>query len=194
MDFDILPRSFYAADTVDIAQLLLGKLLIHHSPAGLLSARIVETEAYVAVGDEASHAYRGITPRNSVMFGEPGHAYVYFSYGMHYLLNAVTEAPGVAGAVLIRAAEPVSGVAAMAANRKNAKHTLLCSGPARLTSAFGIDTSLDRVDLVEGGLLTIGDDGFRRTHIVSGPRIGITRSIDFPWRYYIRGNPHVSRP
>ncbi len=199
-----LPRAFYAAPTLEVARELIGAMLVHETPRGLLSGTIVETEAYVAPGDEACHAYRGVTPRNRVMFGPPGHAYVYRSYGMHDMLNVVTEAEGIAAAVLIRAVEPREGLALMAENRgldpEQVAPDLLAKGPGRLCRAMAIGRDLNGVDVtVRMGtgagtdtLLYILPRAGELPPLVQTTRIGITRSVELPWRYYVRGNRAVS--
>jgi DNA-3-methyladenine glycosylase len=189
-----LPRSFYRRDPREVAPDLLNKVLIARDGR---AARIVETEAYCGPFDAAAHSYRGQTPRNAVMFGEPGLLYVYFTYGMHYCCNAVCGELGEGVAVLIRAAEPIAGLDLIRAARPAAKRDRdLCSGPARLCQAFGIDRRLDGADLVtaDHGLAII-DDGVPPPDVPAvGPRIGIRHAAEEPWRYYVRGNPHVSKP
>jgi DNA-3-methyladenine glycosylase len=161
------------------------------------AARIVETEAYCGPLDAAAHSYRGQTPRNAVMFGEPGLLYVYFTYGMHYCCNAVCGELGEGVAVLIRAAEPIAGLDLIRAARPAAKRDRdLCSGPARLCQAFGIDRRQDGADLVtaDHGLAIIDDGVAPPPDPVVGPRIGIRHAAEEPWRFYVRGNPHVSKP
>lgn len=201
-----LPRAFYAAPTLEVARELIGATLVHEAPRGLLSGTIVETEAYVAPDDEACHAYRGMTPRNRVMFGPPGHAYVYRSYGMHDMLNVVTEAEGIAAAVLIRAVEPREGLALMAENRgldlERVAPDLLAKGPGRLCRAMAIGRDLNGVDVTTrtvtvtevgtGALLYILPRAGKLPPLVQTTRIGITRSVELPWRYYVRGNRAVS--
>jgi len=201
-----LPRAFYAAPTLEVARELIGATLVHEAPRGLLSGTIVETEAYVAPDDEACHAYRGMTPRNRVMFGPPGHAYVYRSYGMHDMLNVVTEAEGIAAAVLIRAVEPREGLALMAENRgldlERVAPDLLARGPGRLCRAMAIGRDLNGVDVTTrtvtvtevgtGALLYILPRAGKLPPLVQTTRIGITRSVELPWRYYVRGNRAVS--
>jgi DNA-3-methyladenine glycosylase len=192
-----LPRSFYARPTLEVARDLIGATLVHESPQGRLSGRIVEAEAYVSPGDEASHAYRGETPRNRVMFGAAGHAYVYVSYGMHDMLNVVTEAAGTAAAVLIRAVEPVEGVELMACNRgldkaiAPGRQRNLTNGPGRLCQAMAIGRALNGHDLTRPSLYILPRDG-DAPPLVQTTRIGITRSVELPWRFYLLGSPHVS--
>jgi len=173
----ILQRSFYARPTVEVARALLGKILVHGEAAG----RIVETEAYLGMTDPAAHAYRGVTPRTRVLFGPPGHAYVYLIYGMYYCLNVVTEAEGIAGCVLIRAAEPVTLLKGSG------------SGPGRLTRALGITLAHNGRDLT-GGTFTIRKPASSEPFETGiSPRIGIRQAADWPLRFFVRGNLHVSR-
>jgi DNA-3-methyladenine glycosylase len=194
----ILPRSFYGRDTIEVARGLLGKMLVREMPAGRLAARIVETEAYVGPHDKACHASKGMTDRNKVMFGEPGHAYVYFIYGMYHCLNFVTERDGYPAAVLIRAVEPVDGVDAMWSLRKKAKKIEdLTSGPGRLCMAMGIDRALDGADLCINGPLYVEDSKEEAHEIISSKRIGVDYAAEYkdkPWRFYIKGSPFVSVP
>lgn len=181
----ILPRSFYSRPTVDVARDLLGKIILHGDESGQgassLAGRIVETEAYLGTADPAAHAYRGVTPRTRVLFGPPGHAYVYLIYGMHYCLNVVAEAEGTAGCVLIRAVEPKTNVNAPG------------NGPGRLTRALSITIDHYGADLTQGNL-TIREPEQRETFDIGvSPRIGIHDAVDWPLRFFIAGNPHVSR-
>lgn len=193
---DVLPRSFYARDTVDVAKQLLGKVLVRETPAGRLSVRIVETEAYCGPHDKACHASRGRTERNGVMFGEPGHAYVYFIYGMYHCLNFVTERDGYPAAVLVRAGEPLEGVEAMQALRRKAKKPVdLTSGPGRLCMALGIDRALNGADVCRKGPLYVEDSEDAVFEVVSSKRIGVDYAGEYrdkPWRFYIKGSPFVS--
>ena len=186
----VLPRSFYARDTVTVARELLGKALVHGDVAG----RIVEVEAYLGVDDRAAHSFRGITPRNRVIFGPPGHAYVYFIYGMYECLNIVAEPDGVAGCVLIRALEPLTGVAEMRMRRPRVKRVEeLANGPGKLTLALGIDRAHYGVDLTRPeGSLTVRDSGAVDHEIVAAARIGIRESLDLPLRFYVAGSACVS--
>ncbi|HVN03469.1 MAG TPA: DNA-3-methyladenine glycosylase [Bryobacteraceae bacterium] len=187
----ILPRAFYARPTIEVARGLLGKLLVHGETSGI----IVETEAYLGGDDLAAHSARGITARTRVIFGPPGHAYVYFIYGMYECLNLVTEPDGQPGAVLIRALEPVDGIETMQRRRPAARKLHdLTSGPGRLTLALGITRAQNGVDVTRGEL-TVHTP--RRAHpfeIEVTPRIGIRHCADWPLRFLIKGNPFVSRP
>jgi DNA-3-methyladenine glycosylase len=189
-----VPREFYARPTVAVAQDLLGLVLRHATLEGTAAGRIVEVEAYLGLDDPASHAYRGPTPRARVMFGPPGHAYVYVSYGVHACMNVVCETPGVAGAVLIRALEPVAGLALMRRRRGVADPRALCSGPGKLTQALGVTLALNEADLVRPPL-TIGRFRGARAPaaIAAGPRVGITAARDWPLRFFEAGSPFVSR-
>ncbi len=188
----LLPRSFYRRDVLSVAPELLNKLLF----AGGACGRIVEVEAYAAVGDQASHSFRGPTRRNASMFGRPGLLYVYFTYGMHWCANVVCEDEGVGAAVLIRALEPVTGIEAMRRRRPRARadHDL-CSGPAKLCQALLIDGRRDGVDLARArSPVRIADDGTPPpTEPENGPRIGIRRSVELPWRWLVADSPSLSR-
>jgi DNA-3-methyladenine glycosylase len=158
-----------------------------------LAARIVETEAYEP-DDPASHAFRGRTSRNAVMFGEPGHLYVYFTYGMHFCMNAVTGRAGEGMAVLLRAAEPIAGLDEMRERRMRSKVRELCSGPAKLCQAFGVDRSLDGTDLVRGTDIWISEGTpVARSLVAIGPRVGIRVGLEHAWRFWAEGDPYVSR-
>lgn len=165
-------------------------MLSHESPDGLASGVIVETEAY-RPDDPACHAYNGPTMRNRTIFGTPGLAYVYLSYGIHHLINAVCEDEGVGSAVLIRALRPLEGRELMAQRRGRNNH--LCDGPGRLTQALGINLSKDGHDLT-GGELTIRPGSISEGEIISTTRIGITHGTNLPWRYLILGEANVSKP
>lgn len=193
-----LPRSFYARSPVEVAKDLLGMVLVRQHGRRMLAGRIVETEAYLGAGDLAAHAASGLTPRNRVLFGPPGHAYVYFTYGMHYCMNVSCMPPGDAGSVLIRALEPLAGIPAMASARGVPQSDLrrLASGPAMLCQALGITRTRDNgCDLtLPSSQLWIGDDGSQapRSGIVATCRIGIRRSTELPLRFFIRDNAFVS--
>jgi DNA-3-methyladenine glycosylase len=188
-----LPREFYARPVLEVARELLGCVLVRRLDGQRLAGRIVETEAYAADGDGSCHAYRGRTARNAAMFGPPGHAYVYRSYGIHHCLNVVTTlCGGPARAVLIRAMEPVDGVAAMRQRRPGCGDAGLLRGPGNLCRTLAIDLALDGADLT-GEELAIFPAAAPAGPVVSTTRIGISRSVDLPWRFYVRGSPSVSR-
>jgi len=192
-----LPRSFYAQSTLQVARQLLGKYLVRRHPDGKTVGRIVETEAYVGPHDLACHAAKGRTARTEVMFGPPGHAYVYFIYGVYYCLNIVTEEVGHASAVLIRALEPVEGIELMQQRRGTQKLHSLASGPGKLCLAMAIDKALNGVDMCRGNILYVEDRGEPRPKIVARPRIGVDYAgkwKDKPWRFLIRGSEFVSKP
>jgi DNA-3-methyladenine glycosylase len=185
-----LPPSFYDRPVLEVARDLVGCVVEHDGCAGV----IVETEAYHH-SEPACHAYVGLTARTAVLFGAPGRAYIYRSYGIHALLNAVCEGPDVGAAVLIRALEPVDGVARMQARRGVAREVELCNGPGKLTQALGIDLELNDTALFEGPiLLHPREDGWKDPELIAGPRIGITKALDLPWRFTAAGSPYISRP
>lgn len=188
-----LGRGFYARPALDVAPDLLNKVLVAPGVAG----RIVEVEAYCGSDDPGSHAYRGPTPRTTTMFGPPGHLYVYFTYGMHWCVNVVTETSGVAGAVLIRALTPLRGIAVMRTRRRAARRDHdLCNGPAKLAQACGLDGSHDGADLVRASCgVSVRDDGTPPPAVVHvGTRIGLSQGRDLPWRFAVPGVADVSRP
>jgi DNA-3-methyladenine glycosylase len=175
-----------------VARELIGKVLIKAISGGIVSGRIVETEAYTGTADQASHAYRGPTSRNRVMFGPPGHLYVYLSYGVHYCCNVVTEPDGTAGAVLLRALEPLTGTEVMTARRGNRPLRELCNGPGKLCQALEIGMEDYGVDL-ESSSLWLEDDGYQAEELGISGRIGIATAVDLPLRFFLPGNPFVSR-
>jgi DNA-3-methyladenine glycosylase len=187
----VLPVSFYNRDTSTVARELLGHILVNKNSEGITSGIIVETEAYLQ-NDPACHAARGMTNRNRAMFGPPGHAYIYFIYGMYYCFNIVTREQGIGEAVLIRALEPVEGIELMKKRRGRDKPTELCSGPGRLTRAMGIDKD-------QNGRGLTGDNFFIRAagegghEIINTTRVGISEGKELPLRFYIAGNPFVSK-
>ena len=194
-----LPRAFYARSALDVARDLIGKRLVHSSAEGRASGLIVEAEAYIGEDDPACHAAPGPTPRNAPLYGPPGFAYVYFNYGMHYLVNAVTGHEGHPAAVLIRALEPSEGADLMRVRRMRLAPARkapvpdadLCRGPGNLTRALGIDLALNRADLA-GRVVWVEDVGATRGPLSWGPRIGIRVGLDRPWRVWVAGHPCVS--
>jgi DNA-3-methyladenine glycosylase len=186
-------RAFYARPTNEVARELLGQTVVSVKPEGVTAGRIVETEAYLGPEDPASHAARLKQGRVEVMWGEPGIAYVYRSYGIHAMLNVVAERAGETGAVLIRALEPVSGIAMMRVRRGVEDERLLCSGPGKLCQALGIGLNMHGTDLVTSEALWIAKGQCAvDIAITTSGRIGISRGQEHPWRYWITGNPHVS--
>jgi DNA-3-methyladenine glycosylase len=188
-----IPRDFYGRETVVVARHILGKHLVRVKGRFRMQVKIVEVEAYRGRDDPASHAFRGITKRNEPMFGEPGHAYIYFTYGNHYCLNVTTQPSGMPGAVLIRAVEPVKGVDHMRKLRPKVSDLQLTNGPGKLTKALGIDKSLNEVDMTKPGPLYITDSGAEAFDVVRSPRVGIRQGTTRMWRFYISGNPYVSK-
>ncbi len=212
----VLPHEFYNRDPVTVARELLGKLLIRREGRKLLAGRIVEDEAYLGASDPAAHAYSGRTPRNAVLFGPPGYAYVYFIYGNHYCLNVSCMPEGVGEGVLFRAMEPVAGIEAMAEARglilpalaptkgarmghpgssmRPSQLRLISSGPGRMAEAMDITRERDNgKDLTSRRSdLWFADDGYRPERILATPRIGITKAIDQPLRFVVAGNLYVS--
>jgi DNA-3-methyladenine glycosylase len=186
-----LPRSFYRRPSTVVAPELLNKLVV----AGPCRGRIVEVEAYAGPLDPASHAYRGRTARNGTMFGPPGHLYVYFTYGLHFCANAVTGEEGEGQAVLLRALAPVAGLDRMWTRRPAARRAAdLASGPAKLCQALAIGREHDGTDLVRSRSIRIVDDGMPPPgQPAVSTRIGITRAADRPWRWFVAGDPNVSR-
>lgn len=196
----ILPQDFYQRPTLEVARDLIGKVLVHRAAEGLTGGLIVEVEAYIGEADPACHAAVGPTARNAPLYGAPGHAYVYINYGLHHLVNAVTEARGSPAAVLIRALEPVEGLPLMQARRGQLRwrtgkgpvpDVALCRGPGNLSAAMGIDAALNQRPLFKLPL-TIEDRGGSMGPIAWGPRVGITKGTEQPWRCYVAGHPSVS--
>jgi DNA-3-methyladenine glycosylase len=186
----VLARDFYARPAVEVARDCLGKILVHGKTAG----RIVETEAYLGVDDRAAHAWRGVTDRTRVIFGPPGHAYVYFIYGMYECLNFVAEEEGQAGCVLIRALEPVAGIDLMRRRRPTAKRVEdLASGPGKLTLAMGITRKQNGADLTRSPLRVVREKKEHKVEVQVTPRIGIRHCADWPLRFVLAGNPFASR-
>jgi DNA-3-methyladenine glycosylase len=192
-DIHRLHRTRLPADTIELAKYLIGKTLVHDTGAGRVSGRIVETEAYV-VGDAAGHAYRGPTLRNKSLFLGRGHAYVYRSYGLHFLANVSSEIRGVGAGVLLRALEPLDGIHLMRLRRSHAPLTDLARGPGRLAQAMGIGLLHDGVDLCAVGPLWLGDEVRPAGKIGRSVRIGISRETRRLLRFYETGSPYVSGP
>lgn len=188
-----LDRRELPSDTAQLARYLIGKILVRDAGQGRMSGRIVETEAYV-VGDSSGHAFRGPTPRNRSLFLRRGHAYVYFIYGSCYCLNVSSESPGVGAGVLLRALEPIDGIAFMKRRRGTSRPRDLARGPGRLAAALGIDRRYDGVDLCARGSLWLGGTAQPAGAIGESVRIGLTREVDRVLRFYERGNPFVSGP
>ncbi len=192
-----LPRSFYARPTLRVARDLLGKVLVHRTPDGVAAGMIVETEGYIGEDDPACHAAPGPTGRNAPLYGPPGIAYVYLNYGIHYLVNAVTEAEGHPAAVLIRALHPGEGLALMRTRRapdgRHIDDQDLCRGPGNLTRALGITLTGNLLDLTSSRL-SIEDRRLPPAKVSWGPRIGIQVGVDKPWRCWMAGHPSVSGP
>jgi len=196
-----LSRKFYSRNTQIVAKELLGKTLVHKTDEGIISGKIVETEAYLGQKDPESHAYRGITERNRIMFGPAGKAYIYLVYGNHYCLNVVTEKDGIGGAVLIRALEPQEGIELMKKQRRiDQSLTCLTNGPGKLTKALGITGSMNGADLTGNKLFITSPStsGKKKSpskdlRIVITGRIGIRKGKNLPYRYYIEGNRFVSQ-
>lgn len=194
----ILPWSFYEQDTVSAARELLGCFLVHREEEGTTIGRIVEDEAYVE-NDQAAHSYGGMTGRNRVLFGPPGRAYVFFIYGMHCCVNAVTGREGKGEAILVRALEPVDGIGLMQARRKTERITALCSGPGKLTQALHITMQDNGLSLTDSPLQVwsadsiAGYDPPANDQVVQTTRVGISKSADLPLRFYIGGTRFVSK-
>jgi DNA-3-methyladenine glycosylase len=207
----VLPREFFDGPAPEVAPRLLGCVLRRDSPEGPVAAVITEVEAYSGLTDPASHAYRGLTARNEVMFGPPGHAYVYFTYGMHFCVNLVCEPAGAVSAILLRAGRVVEGADLAAARRwpppdgeagpgsgaRRHPERDLARGPARLCQALGIDKALNGADAVDPQSplrVSAGPDGpVPATKVCAGPRIGISQAVDVPWRFWLDGDDHVSQ-
>ncbi|NUP47021.1 MAG: DNA-3-methyladenine glycosylase [Catenulispora sp.] len=187
-----VPRSFFSRPSEEVAPDLLGCLLVRESAEGRRVLRITEVEAYAGPLDPASHGYRGKTPRNAVMFGPPGHLYVYFTYGMHFCINFVCSPEGECSAVLIRAGEIVEGVDLARAARPGSSDRDLARGPARLTKALGLLREDNGRDLCDGGPLTVLERSTAEFTVATGPRVGVSSAAEVPWRYWIAGDPTVS--
>ncbi len=199
----VLSRRLYNRPTLEVVEHLLGKVLVHDAPDGTAAGAIVEAEAYIGEDDPACHAAVGLTRRNAPLYGPPGFAYVYLNYGLHYLVNAVTESQGCPAAVLLRALEPLDGLARMRRRRlvpgrasgaaRRVPDEALCRGPGNLSRALGIALTENRLDLTDGPL-RIEDWGIAVHRVAWGPRIGIRVGTDRPWRCWVAGHPSVSGP
>jgi len=187
-----LPREFFSRDPVSLARDLLGRILFSRTAEGLLAGRIVETEAYTGGTDPASHAYRGPTARNAVMFGPAGHAYVYFSYGMHYCLNVTAERRGQPGAVLLRALEPLAGIELMRARGDRGPEARLLGGPGKIGRAFGLTLQDNGRDFTRGPLGISAGLPVPDRQVAASPRIGISRAVELPYRFAVIGSRSVS--
>ena len=197
MTFEKQPinQRFYTSNTLKVAKAILGKMLVRRTPLEVFIGKIVETEAYRGTDDPASHSFRGKTNRNEVMFGKPGITYVYFTYGNHHCLNIVTERTGIPAAVLIRSIEPLKGIETMKRNRSVEKIIDVASGPGKLTKAFQITREDNNIDVTDSSSnisihTPVEEKSFQ---IVQTTRIGIRLAQEFPWRFYIKENPHVSK-
>jgi DNA-3-methyladenine glycosylase len=202
----VLPRGFFAAPALEVAPRLLGCVLEHETGEGLVAVALTEVEAYEGLADPASHAYRGRTGRNAVMFGEPGHTYVYFTYGMHFCVNLVCQPEGIASAVLLRAGRVIDGIPLAGARRAAGRNGAgrgserdLARGPARLCQALGIDRELNGTDVCDPGSplrvrsgLTADTRGPAAPPVSRGPRVGINEAAEWPWRFWVTGDPTVS--
>ncbi|MDH3269112.1 MAG: DNA-3-methyladenine glycosylase [Ignavibacteria bacterium] len=193
-----LKKSFYRKELLDVARNLLGKILVKVDGKNILSGKIVEVEAYHGDFDEAAHSYRGITKRTEIMFEAGGYIYVYFTYGAHHCCNVVTGKKGQGTAVLIRAVEPLSGIDTMIKNRferklRNKKEIFnLTSGPGKTCQAFEINKKHSGIDLTENKIFILDGEKIKSKDIGVSKRIGISRSVDLPWRFFIKNNPYLS--
>ncbi|HEX2868227.1 MAG TPA: DNA-3-methyladenine glycosylase [Ignavibacteriales bacterium] len=199
-----LTREFYAGELISVAKSLLGKIFVKEDDQGLFAGRIVEVEAYDGSVDEAAHTFNGRTPRNEIMFGPGGYLYVYFTYGMYFCCNVVTGHEGEGKALLIRAVEPVEGISFMAQRRlkrdiidaeslTKKEFLNLTSGPGKLCQAFNITRRDNGTDLLGDRIYILQGDRIKDEDVVTSRRIGITKSVELPWRFFIRNNPFVSK-
>ncbi len=187
-----IKRSFFKQETIKIAKALLGNYLVNKTKEGTTIGKIIETEAYLS-NDLASHSSKGKTKRNEAMFGHPGKAYVYFTYGMYHCFNVVTAKEGIGEAVLIRALEPISGINLMKKRRKTNDLRELCSGPAKLAIAMGISKAHNKIDLIDGKLKLCKGETIKEKDIIKTSRIGISKGKSLPYRFYIKSNQFISR-
>ena len=189
--FRKLPRSFYARPTLDVAPEIIGKYIVYQGARGLLSARVVEVEAYIGENDPACHAYGGPTPRSQPLFGPPGYSYVYLIYGMYYCFNFVTEPKGKAAAVLLRAAEPDEGLELMREYSPRKKDAQLLNGPGKFCRSFGLDLNQNCIDLTSD-ILYLQDRADPVAEVAVTTRIGISKGTNRPWRFYDKHSQCVS--
>lgn len=195
----VLPRKFYTRPVLTVAEELLGKMLVKNEGKNLLAGRIVEVEAYDGKIDEASHSFKGITKRNEVMFNEGGYLYVYFTYGAHFCCNVVAGKKNYGAAVLIRAVEPVTGIDVMIKRRfgrklKNGNEIFnLTSGPGKVCKAFGINREHSGIDLTDNFIFIMNEPKINKSKMGVSKRVGISKSVDLPWRFFEKGNPFLSR-
>ena len=177
---------------LQVAPDLLGRVVVHDSPEGTVAVRLTEVEAYAGPRDPGSHAYRGRTPRNGVMFGPGGFVYVYFSYGMHWCMNLVCQPEGVAAAVLLRAGRVIGGSEIASSRRPGSSERDLARGPARLTKALGVDGALNGCDLARGPIRVLPGVPYEDSAVATGPRVGVSADNPLPWRFYVVDEPTVS--
>ncbi|MEM4271737.1 MAG: DNA-3-methyladenine glycosylase [Candidatus Pacearchaeota archaeon] len=187
-----ISERFFKRSTIEIAKALLGCYLVNETSEGMVIGKIVETEAYLS-NDPASHSSRGMTRRNETMFGAPGKAYVYFTYGMYHCFNVVTAPEGIGEAVLIRALEPIEGVDIMKKRRKKERIKELCSGPAKLAIAMGIDKKHNGISLIDGKLKILEGKKANEKEIIKTTRIGISEGKNLPYRFYLKNSDFVSK-
>ncbi len=188
-----LELDFYLQPTLKVAKELLGKIIVRKLKGQILAGKIVETEAYIGEDDPASHAFGGITQRNKIMYLLGGHIYVYFTYGMHYCFNVVTENEGFPSAVLIRAVKPIEGIELMKKFRRNDEIKNLTNGPAKFCQAFAIDKSLNGKSLLGDEIFIVESIDNVKFKIGRSPRVGVKSGLDKKWRFFIVGNPFVSK-
>lgn len=194
-----LSKNYFQSDPVELAPKLLGKIIVRKISRGFLAGKIVETEAYRGLDDEAAHSYKGETKRTEVMFREGGYLYVYFTYGMHYCANVVCGNKGEGAAVLIRGVEPINNFEILAQNRfektnlSSAEIINLTNGPAKFCQAFSIAKEQNGINLLENEIFISKGESISKNQIVQTTRIGISKAVDFPWRFYIKDNLYVSR-
>jgi DNA-3-methyladenine glycosylase len=194
-----LPKIFYSRNVLTVAKELLGKIFVKNVDNQLYAGKIVEVEAYDGSVDEAAHSFSGLTKRNEIMFKEGGYLYVYFTYGVHFCCNVVTGKKGEGKAVLLRGIEPLEGIKLMALNRFGRKNITekekrnLTSGPGKTCRAFSIIGIHNGMDLTGDKIFILNNDKIKKNKIITTPRIGITKSTNLPWRFYIKNNPFVSQ-